>query len=135
MDAITVVQRYLELLERRDLDALDDVIAEDLVVHGPDGTVVFHDRETWKQGQQGSPFAEERITPVQIVSDGQQVAVRYTVTAVHSGGEAFGIAPTGNQIATSGTKIYTLSDGTIRQIAGHDDILGLLRRMGATEPS
>ncbi len=100
MDAITVVQRYLELLERRDLDALDDVIAEDLVVHGPDGTVVFHDRETWKQGQQGSPFAEERITPVQIVSDGQQVAVRYTVTAVHSGGEAFGIAPTGNQIAT-----------------------------------
>jgi adenine phosphoribosyltransferase len=129
-----VVRRYIELLGERDLDALDEFIAEDVIVVAPDSSVVFRDRQTWKQAQQDSPFSDERITPEQIVSDGEQVAVSYTVTAVHTG-EAFGIAPTGGPITTSGTKIYTVGNGKIRQIAGHDDVLGLMRRIGGTMSS
>jgi len=93
VDAIDVVRRYIDLLGQRDLGALDEVVAEDVVVLYPDGSVAFSDRQSWKQAQHGSPFSDERITPVQIVSDGEQVAVRYTVTAVHTESEAFGIAP------------------------------------------
>ena len=132
MDAIDVVRRYIDLLGQRDLGALDEVVAEDVVVLYPDGSVAYSDRQSWKQAQHGSPFSDERITPVQIVSDGEQVAVRYTVTAVHTESEAFGVAPTGDAITTSGTKIYTIRDEKIQQIAGHDDVLGLMQRMGAS---
>jgi len=118
VDATDVIRRYIDLLGQRDFDALDGLIAEDVVVLYPDGSVAFRDRETWKQAQNGSPFSEERITPVQVVSDGEQVAVRYTVTGFHTEGDAFGIAPTGDAIETSGTKIYTIRDGKIQQIAG-----------------
>ena len=133
MDATDVIRRYIDLLGQRDFDGLDELIAEDVVVLYPDGSVAFQDRETWKQAQGGSPFSEERITPVQVVSDGEQVAVRYTVTGFHTEGDAFGIAPTGDAIETSGTKIYTIRDSKIQQIAGHDDVLGLMRRMGAMD--
>jgi predicted ester cyclase len=130
MDAGEVVRRYLRLLEGRDLDGLDELVAEDVVVIAPDGSVAFRDRASWKEAQADETFADMRIGVEQLVSDGEQVAVRYTVTAVHAG-EAFGVAPTGRPVVTSGTKIYTVRDGRIQQIAGHDDILGLIRRLGA----
>ena len=131
MDASEIVRRYLLLLERRELDALDEVLAEDLIVVAPDGSIVFSDRASWKQAQDGDAFTDERIRVEQLVSDGSQVAVRYTLTAVHSR-EAFGVPPTGLLVVTSGTKIYSVRDGRIHQIAGHDDVLGLMRRLGAT---
>jgi len=38
-------------------------------------------------------------------------------------------------VVTSGTKIYSVRDGRIHQIAGHDDVLGLMRRLGARPPA
>ncbi len=81
MDAIDVVRRYIDLLGQRDLDALDEVVAEDVVVLYPDGSVAYSDRQSWKQAQRGSPFSDERITPVQIVSDGEQVVRQSPATA------------------------------------------------------
>jgi predicted ester cyclase len=133
VDASDVVRRYLTLLEDGDLDALDEVVAEDVIVLTQDGSVAFTERASWKQAQARNAFSDERIQVEQLVSDGCQVAVRYRVTAVHTG-EAFGIAPTGLPVTTSGTKIYTVRDRRIHQIAGHDDVLGLMRRLGATTP-
>lgn len=133
MDASDVVRRYFVVLEERDLDALDEVVAEDVIVIAPDGSVAFADRASWKQAQVTDAFTDERIRVEQLVSDGDQVAVRYTLTAVHTG-EVFGIAPTGRPVVTSGTKIYTVRDGRINHIAGHDDVLGLMRRLGANTP-
>ncbi len=129
--AVRVVRRYLQLLEEGDVDALDEVIAENVVVLAPDGAVAFTDRDAWKRAQSGSPFTGERIVVEQLVSDGEQVAVRYSMTATHSG-DAFGVPGDGSTITTSGTKVYTVRDGRIAQIAGHDDVLGLIRRLGGS---
>jgi steroid delta-isomerase-like uncharacterized protein len=132
MENVAVVRSYLGLLERGDLAGLDRVVAEDVVVVAPDGTVAFADRRSWKQALADEPFSDERIEVEDVVAADDQVAVRYRLTAVHSR-TAFGVAATGRTITTGGTKIYTVRDGRIVRIAGHDDVLGVLRQLGVTE--
>jgi steroid delta-isomerase-like uncharacterized protein len=129
---VEVVRRYLALLQPGKLDALDDVVAEDLVVLAPDGSTTFSDRATWKQAMADEPFTDERIAVDELVADQHRVAVRYTVTAVHSK-TVFGAEPTGRTVTAHGTKIYMVRDGKIVRIAGHDNVLGLLRQLGVTE--
>lgn len=126
------MNRYLALLERRDIDGLDEVVAEDIEVIAPDGTIAFADRATWKQAMADEAFTDERIQVEEMVCEPDKVAVRYTLTATHSG-NAFGAPATGARVATSGTKIYTVRGGRITRIAGHDDALGLLRQLGVSE--
>jgi steroid delta-isomerase-like uncharacterized protein len=132
VDSRDVVREYLTLLERRDLAGLDAVVAEDVVVIGPDGRTAFSDRATWKQAMADEPFSDERVEIEDLVADEDRVAIRFRLTATHSG-TAFGVPATGKRIATSGTKIYTVRRGRITRIAGHDDILGLLRQLGVAE--
>jgi steroid delta-isomerase-like uncharacterized protein len=127
-----VVRTYLSLLERRDLAGLDAVVAEDVAVLRPDGSTAFSDRTTWKRAMADEPFGEERIEIEDILVDGDRVAVRFRLTAVHRG-PAFGVPGTGKMVTTSGTKIYTVRDGRIVQIAGHDDVLGVLRQLGVVD--
>ena len=129
LDSVSVVGRYLELLERHDIDGLDRVVADEVVVIAPDGHVAFSDRATWKQAMADDSFTGQRIHVEDMVCEPGKVAVRYTLTATHSG-TAFDVPPTGRTISTRGTKIYTVKDGRITQIAGHDDLLGLLRQLG-----
>lgn len=58
--------------------------------------------------------------------------MRFRLTAVHTG-TAFGVPATGKVITTSGTKIYTVRNGRIVHIAGHDDVLGVLRQLGVAQ--
>jgi steroid delta-isomerase-like uncharacterized protein len=129
IDSMSLVRRYLALLESHDIEGLDSVVADDLVVIGPDGHVAFSDRAAWKRAMADQAFTAERIHVEDLVCEPGKVAVRYTLTATHSG-TAFHVPPTGGTVSTSGTKIYTVKDGRITQIAGHDDVLGLLRQLG-----
>lgn len=132
MDGADVARRYLSLLQCRDLAGLDAVVADDVVVIGPDGSTAFSDRASWKQAMADEPFSDERIEIEDMVAGGDRVALRYRLTAVHTG-TAFGVPATGRTIATAGTKIYTVKDGRIVRIAGHDDVLGVLRQLGVAE--
>jgi steroid delta-isomerase-like uncharacterized protein len=132
VESAGVVREYLSCLERRDLAGLDAVVAEDVVVIGPDGGVAFSDRSAWKQAMADEPFSDERVEIEEVVTEGDRVALRFRLTAVHSG-TAFGVPATGRTITTSGTKIYTVKNGRIVRIAGHDDVLGVLRQLGVVQ--
>jgi predicted ester cyclase len=127
-----VVREYLSLLQKRDPAGLDEIVADDVVVIAADGSVAFSDRSAWRQAMADEPFSDERIEIDDIVVQADRVAVRFRVTAVHTG-TAFGVPPTGRMVTTSGTKIYTVRGGRIVQIAGHDDVLGLLRQLGVSD--
>jgi predicted ester cyclase len=132
MGSEDVVRAYLSLLERHDIAGLDAVIDEHVVVVAPDGGVAFSDRAAWKQAMAEEPFSDERVEISDLVVQGDRVALRFRLTAVHSG-TAFGVPATGRRITTSGTKIYTVEKGRIVRIAGHDDTLGLLRQLGVAQ--
>jgi steroid delta-isomerase-like uncharacterized protein len=126
------VHAYLAALRRRDLAAMDAVVAEDVVVIGPDGRTAFSDRAAWKQAIADEPFSDEQIEIEDLIAEGDRVALRFRLTATHSGA-AFGVPATGREVTTSGTKIYTVQDGRIVRIAGHDDVLGVLRQLGVVD--
>jgi predicted ester cyclase len=93
-------------------------------VLAPDGSVAFTDRETWKRAIASEPFRDELISAEDVLVDGDRVCVRYTLTCTHD---------SGREIRTSGTKIYRVRDGKVVEIAGHDDVLGVLRQLGIKE--
>ena len=119
------MHEYLRALAAGDSDRLDTVVAEDVCVLAPDGQVVFADRAAWKEAMAGEPFEDSRIDVEEIVCEGGKVAVRYRLECVE--------VATGRHITTSGTKIYTVVDGRVAHIAGHDDALGVMRQLGLLE--
>lgn len=129
VDSASVVRRYLAALERHDIDGLHGVVADDVVVLAPDGHVAFSDRAAWIRAMGHESFTGQHIEVEDIVCEPGKVAVRYTLTATHTG-TAFETPPTGRTVCTSGTKMYTVEEGRITRIAGHDDVLGLLRQLG-----
>ena len=121
-----VVERYLRAFESGDPGAFDDCVADDVVALAPDGTVAISGREEWKRAIASEPFRDERIAVDDLLVDGDKVCVRYTLTCTHD---------SGREIRTTGTKIYTVQDGKVAVIAGHDDVLGVLRQLGVKEIS
>jgi ketosteroid isomerase-like protein len=115
------VERYLRAFESGDPDAFDDCVADDVVALAPDGSVAISGRDAWKRAIASEPFRDERIGIEDLLVDGDKVCVRYTLTCTHE---------SGREIRTSGTKIYTVRDGKVAVIAGHDDVLGVLRQLG-----
>jgi predicted ester cyclase len=124
-----VVLAYLKALERADLTALDDLVDERVVVRKPDGDIAFDDRDAWKAAVADDPFTYESIEAEDIVCERENVAVRYRLECIHTR-PGFGVEPVGARIKTTGTKIYRVRDWKIVEIAGHDDVLGVLRQLG-----
>ncbi len=123
-DARAAVERYFAAFESGDPDRFDDCVADDVVALAPDGTVAISGREAWKRAIASEPFRDERIRIDDILVDGDKVCVRYALTCTHESGRT---------VRTSGTKIYTVRDGKVAVIAGHDDVLGVLRQLGIQE--
>lgn len=48
-------------------------------------------------------------------------------------GPVFGVFAGNRSITTSGTKIYRVRSGKIVEIAGHDDVLGVLQQLGVID--
>jgi predicted ester cyclase len=114
------------------LDGLDDVVDEHVVVLKPNGDVAFGDRETWKRAMADEPFADVTIDVEDMVCEDGKVAVRFRLACVQVA-PVFGVEPSGRRIETSGTKVYRVNDGKIVEIAGHDDIVGVLQQLGLLE--
>jgi ketosteroid isomerase-like protein len=122
-DPREAVERYLRAFESGDPSRFDDCVAEDVVAFAPDGSVAITGRDAWKRAIASEPFRDERISVDDLLVDGDKVCVRYTLTCTHE---------SGRKVRTSGTKIYTVRDGKVAVIAGHDDVLGVLRQLGIT---
>jgi steroid delta-isomerase-like uncharacterized protein len=131
-DPRDVVLDYLRYLETRDTSALDEVVAENVVVYRPQGEIAFTDREAWKAAVIDEPFADSRIEVEDMVCEEEKVVVRYRLECTQVR-PMLGVPPSDRRITTSGTKIHRVRDGRIAEIAGHDDALGVLRQLGVIE--
>ena len=131
-DPYEVVQEYLRLLAAGEVDALDGVVAPDVLVYRPDGEVAFDDLPTWKMSLANEPFIDTEITVEDMVCEGEKVVVRYRVRCVQAR-PVLGAFAEHRSISTSGTKIYRVRSGKIAEIAGHDDVLGVLRQLGLVD--
>src|SRR5215210_5464344 len=87
-----------EIVNQRNLDALEEIYAPNFVWHEPD-----QDIQGYEQGKQFAStffeaFPDINITVEDVIAEGEQVVSRYTIRGTHRGvPEEFG-PPTGKQM-------------------------------------
>jgi predicted ester cyclase len=75
-------------------------------------------------------FSGIRHDIAELVAEGDTVAVRLTFRGTHTG-EFMGTAATGKHAAVDGTAFLHIAGGTVTQLWGFLDQLGLLQQIGA----
>ena len=119
-----------DALDGRNLDLLDEFVAEDVVHHAG----VFVDeigREALKEVLTAliDAFPDVRFTADVVVASEDRAAVRWTGRGTHLG-EFQGLAPTGRPVVFTGINVYRIECGQIVEGWSEPDALGLLQQLG-----
>lgn len=125
-----IVRRYQEIYNSNDLDALGEVLAEDLVSpkimpgmpSGLEGAKQVH-RTTLI----GMPDWHTRIDD--LVAEGDKVAARITMTGTHTG-DFWGMPATGRRVEFTGIYLVRISNARIVEHWGEEDGVALLQQLG-----
>lgn len=126
-----LVKQYSETVQRRDWEALREIVTSDFVVHEPqsiesepvdiDGHI-----ETLK------PF-EWRIEVKDIFSQGDKVATREVIYATQI--EEFqGLPPSDKEMSTTSILIWRIEDGKVAEVWSSPDSYDFMDQLGMTFP-
>ena len=124
-----IVQQVYEAFGSGNVDALDAVLAPDVVDHG-----AAPDLPAGRDGVKGAvayflrAFPDTHFNVEATISDGELVAARYTLTGTHRG-EFMDIAPTGRQVRVTGMDFFRVRDGRVVERWGELDELGLMQQL------
>ena len=123
-----VVSACFNTASQGNLDALDEIVAPDYVLHpeevrGADGLKAMV--EGYRDALSGL-----RVTIDQQFTEGDYVATRFTVRGTHDG-DLMGAPPTGKDVAFTGITISRCEDGRIAEEWEITDTVGLLGQIGA----
>jgi predicted ester cyclase len=124
--------RIIEAIGRNDPDALEDLMAPDIVDHNPmpeqpPGVAGFKE---WLRAVKSSlPDLEGSAQTV--VAEGDLVAGHVTWRGTHRG-EFLGLSPTGKRIAMSAFHVVRFSAGRAAEWWGTADLLGAVQQLGGT---
>jgi steroid delta-isomerase-like uncharacterized protein len=125
----TLRRLYAEFVDRGDARILDQIIAPDFVseaapaVKGAEAVkaIVLPVR---------AAFPDLHHTILDLVAEGDLVAVRWTMKGTHRGPFS-GMPATGKPVAFNAISIYRFRDGKIAELWAQVDRLGLLQQLGA----
>jgi steroid delta-isomerase-like uncharacterized protein len=81
-------------------------------------------------GMMRASFPDIQWTVEELISEGDRVAVRFTMRGTHRG-QFMGVPPTEKSITAQALNIYHLKNGQIVKEYGAPDLLGLLAQIGA----
>lgn len=127
-----VVHRMLEeAINQRNLDVLDEIFAPEFVDHtavpgqapGVEGLKQFF-------AMMDAGFPDFRAAVEDVIAEGDKVAVRFTFHGTHQG-EFMDIPPTGRRVTMPGIDILRVVDGKVVELWGQEDVLGMMRQLGA----
>jgi steroid delta-isomerase-like uncharacterized protein len=129
-----VVQRNYEELNRGNLvGAIDELYAEDFVLHVPGLPEPLRGREAFKQFVTAfflDAFPDLHETAEDLIAEGDKVAIRESYQGTHTG-QFQGLAPTGQVVRFTSTDIYRIADGKIVEVWTELDALRMMQQLGA----
>lgn len=132
MDNATVVDRINEeAFNRGNVDALDELVAEDFVEHDP-MPGASADREGLKAMVRAmrEAFPDLHVDVEDQIVAGDKVVERWSCTATHEG-EFMGIPATHRHVEVHGMDISRLRDGRLVEHWTQVDMVSLLEQLGA----
>ncbi|MFD8595657.1 ester cyclase [Kitasatospora sp. NPDC059646] len=115
-----VVRRYLRVFETREVDEFEELVAQDVLVHGAG---IHGQGRHYPEGAVLTPgLSHCRVQVDDLFSAGDRVTVAFTLTYTHD--------RSGRDLTMTGVKSYRLRDGRIVEFWGETDLYGLLRQAG-----
>ncbi len=126
-----VVRQFFDAFDQQNIEAMDQLVSS------TNYTLHFSGMPPadWNGTKQFSAtfysaFPDLRHNIVDMVAEGDKVAVRLNVTGTHKG-ELQGIPPTGKQVSFNATDFITFTDGKVAEEWVNADTMGLMQQIGA----
>jgi steroid delta-isomerase-like uncharacterized protein len=136
-DNKALIRRWIEAYNDRDEQAEAHARAPDYVAHVPGGPGPLNS-EQWTQFLAGfsEGFPDLRLTPQEILAEGDMVAARVDFDGIHAGRFA-GVPPTHKRVAFSSIEINRIVDGKVVEHWVQLDRLEVLQQLGVapSEPN
>jgi steroid delta-isomerase-like uncharacterized protein len=129
----TVIRRFIEgAFNGRDLDVLDEIVAEEFTNHDPPFPGLPAGREGLKQAFAGfwSAFPDIRATTVHLVADEAKVASMVSLHGTHEG-DLMGLPATAREVNVRVIEIFRVAGGQIAERWGVVDRTALMTQLGA----
>jgi len=125
-----IVQRYQNIYNSNNVDALDEVVSKDLLTPkimpgiptGIEGAKAAHHIML-------AGFPDYQTNIDDLIAEGDKVAARITMSGTQTG-SFMGIAPTGKHVSFTGIYIARIADGKIVEHWGEEDGVSLLQQLG-----
>jgi steroid delta-isomerase-like uncharacterized protein len=130
-----LVHRWFDDVWNKNLVAsIDEMIAERAIVHGLGGDL--HGPSGFKpfQATFKGAFPDLSIRVDDVVAEGDMVAVRWSATGTHRGGD-LGFAATGKRVHMTGMAFLRIRDGQFVEGWNNFDQLGMLQQLGVVPAS
>ncbi|MFD1213365.1 ester cyclase [Arthrobacter sp. GCM10027362] len=126
-----VARRFNEAFNAGDVEAMAGIVAADFVDH-PSGPGQDSGREELFEAMRmyHAAFPDLRSTVENLVAEGDRVALHGVASGTNTG-ELMGMPATGKKATFSYIDIYRIADGRIAEIWHVEDVVGMLRQLGA----
>jgi predicted ester cyclase len=114
----------------------EELLAEDLVDHNPlPGQPAGRAGEVWAAKMIRKAFPDANFEADVIVSDGEYVVGRWTMTATNTGPfDLFGLPPTGRPVTMTGQEIFRAIEVKFVEMWHQEDVGGMLNALGLEPP-
>ena len=112
----------LEGYGKRDLAAIDELYAPELVEAVREGSLTWH-----------TATPDLRYTVEDVIVEGNKGVVSWTCVSTHTG-ELWGIAPTGKKLKSAGILILRIEDGRVVEAGGQWNDVEFLIQLDAIPP-
>jgi steroid delta-isomerase-like uncharacterized protein len=129
-----LVRRFYEEIDKGNLDAMDDLVAEDYIDHSPPPFPMPPGREGLKEAFKLFWDATPGYHKIEDqVAEGDKVVTRLTAYGKHEG-DLPGIPRTGNDMKMTAVAIHRVEDGKLAEKWSDKDVLGFLQQVGVVPP-
>ena len=133
----SMYRRWLsEVWEHGRTEVADELMTDDVIDHNPyPGQPPGLEGHNWAVAMVRRAFPDLRFTADVVVSDGDLVAGRWTMTGTNTGVfDLFGLPPTGRPVTMTGQEIFRARDGKFAEVWHQEDAPGMLRQLGLEPP-